>query len=140
MGAHATRAQRCSTKPPTRNPRTLLPLSPALHARRPSPPPSMDAGECSTSNPPQQCPASASSPAGAAVWARLGDRPPRPGSLRVPSPARFLDSHVGFLGPSLIPCSSSRFRLSGGGGRRGRRRGLLPDEPLQRGGTRVVRD
>lgn len=89
-------AQRCSTKTSSKKKQTLP--SPALHARRPSPPPPppMDAGECSTSKPPQPCSPSASSPAGAAVWAKLGDRPPRSGSLRVPSPARFLDSSVLF--------------------------------------------
>jgi hypothetical protein len=66
--------QHKTPKAPARNSAFFLPLSP-LHA----PPPSMDAGECSTSNQPQQCSTSASSPPapGASVWAKLGDRPSR---------------------------------------------------------------
>ncbi|GJN07267.1 hypothetical protein PR202_ga25086 [Eleusine coracana subsp. coracana] len=50
----------------------------------------MDAGECSTSKPPQPCSTSASSPAGHAVWAKLGDRPSR----SVPADSAFPEVEV----------------------------------------------
>jgi len=129
-----------------RSGRLPLELARTRSSPRLSPPCAMDAGECSTSTkPPQPLAASPPSPS---VWVRLGTagQPPPPLLLH-----GFLHLH-GFLilffwvwlSHSWLLSSARRFCVPGGGGGRGRLRGLLPRRAagLRRrwGGGRVVRD